>query len=338
MAKIFISYKRTDKKRVFEIKDLIESETGERCWIDLYGIESDAQFINVIINAINEAEVVLFMYSKAHMSVDYEQDWTIRELNFAHSKQKRIVFVNIDNSPLTDHFAFMFGIKQQVNGQSSEALHHLISDLKKWLNMSAPEPSAPGRAPSTMGIFAKIRQFLLGFRKTMWTYWRSRNDIINLVLLLYCILLIIGMFYPIYWIPVIIGCVGIGMLLCNKEDGVVGVGAAALIWTLINATIVANQLPKTVTSYRFFMTSPFVLSYLPLLLTTVVVILMFIPKKGKPWWKKCKRISRLGVMLLTLIGIGWVSIYFVDILTKHGLSGNIKYIILAYLPKALIRL
>ena len=48
MSRIFISYKRVDKDKVFRIKDQIESTIGEKCWIDIDGIESDAQFANVI--------------------------------------------------------------------------------------------------------------------------------------------------------------------------------------------------------------------------------------------------------------------------------------------------
>lgn len=48
MSRIFISYQRVDKEKVFKIKDQIESALGEMCWIDLDGIESDAQFKNVI--------------------------------------------------------------------------------------------------------------------------------------------------------------------------------------------------------------------------------------------------------------------------------------------------
>ena len=33
----------------FAIKDSIEKNLGEKCWIDLDGIESEAQFANVII-------------------------------------------------------------------------------------------------------------------------------------------------------------------------------------------------------------------------------------------------------------------------------------------------
>lgn len=34
MARIFISYKRTDKEKVFKIKDLIESALGEKCYAE----------------------------------------------------------------------------------------------------------------------------------------------------------------------------------------------------------------------------------------------------------------------------------------------------------------
>lgn len=140
MSRIFISYKRVDKEKVFKIKDQIESALGEKCWIDLDGIESDAQFKNVIIRAINESEIVLFMYSKAHSKImDFEKDWTVRELNFAAKKNKRIVFINLDGSPLTDTFEFDYGTKQQVDGQSAQSLSRLNIDLKRWLGIKEPE-------------------------------------------------------------------------------------------------------------------------------------------------------------------------------------------------------
>lgn len=137
MARIFISYKRVDKVKVFQIKDMIESSLGEKCWIDLDGIESDAQYEGVIVNAINESKIVLFMYSRQHSKIiNFDKDWTIRELNYAESKNKRIVFVNIDASTLTDRFAFRYGTKQQVDATSTEAMSHLINDLDRWLSVN----------------------------------------------------------------------------------------------------------------------------------------------------------------------------------------------------------
>ena len=87
----------------------------ESCWIDLDGIESDAQFVNVIVEAINRAQVFLFMYSRHHAEIkDYDNDWTTREINYAQKRKKRIVFINIDGSQLTDWFELMFGMKQQL--------------------------------------------------------------------------------------------------------------------------------------------------------------------------------------------------------------------------------
>lgn len=142
MARIFISYKRVDKDKVFKIKDRIESALDEKCWIDFDGIESDAQFMNVIIKAIRECEVLLFMYSKTHSQItDFEKDWTVRELNFASKKDKRIVFVNIDGSVLSDEFEFMYGTKQHVDATSSFAINKLICDLGKWLRIDNKQTS-----------------------------------------------------------------------------------------------------------------------------------------------------------------------------------------------------
>lgn len=133
---VFISYKRTDRDQVFHLKNFIEERIGDHCWIDLDGIESDAQFANVIIKAINQANVFLFMYSSSHAQIeDYDNDWTVREINFAQKKKKRIVFVNIDGTPLTDWFELMFGTKQQVDANSDVAMQKLCKDMMGWIEV-----------------------------------------------------------------------------------------------------------------------------------------------------------------------------------------------------------
>ena len=145
---IFISYKRRDKKKVFEVKDYIEKNIGVNCWIDLDGIESDAQFANVIIKAINNAQVFLFMYSRTHGEIEnYETDWTVREVNFAQTKKKRIVFVNVDGAVLTDWFVLMFGTKQQIDASSENAMQKLCKDLTTWLKI---EPIINTKSPRTI--------------------------------------------------------------------------------------------------------------------------------------------------------------------------------------------
>lgn len=134
--RIFISYKRVDKNKVLQIKKHIEDSLDLVCWFDMDGIESDAQFANVIINAINRCEIFLFMYSQAHTKIeDFDNDWTIREINFAQKKGKRIVFVNIDGTELSDWFEMMFGTKQQVDANSAESMKKLLFDISNWLDL-----------------------------------------------------------------------------------------------------------------------------------------------------------------------------------------------------------
>jgi hypothetical protein len=132
--RIFISYKRKDKELVCKLLKTIEDGLEEKCWIDLEGIRSDAQFASVIINAIDKADVFLFMFSKTHTAItDFERDWTIRELTYAQSSNKRIVFVNIDGTELIKYLTFMFPNKQQVDATSPAAIQKLLCDLRGWL-------------------------------------------------------------------------------------------------------------------------------------------------------------------------------------------------------------
>lgn len=136
MARIFVSYKRKDKEKVFKIVRQIEEATTVKCWIDLDGIESSSQFAPVICKAIDNAEVVLFMYSSVHRSVDFKTDWTIKELNYAMSNKKRIVLVNLDSSPLFNVFLMEFGTSNNIDSNDPLQMNRLFTDLCKWLNIS----------------------------------------------------------------------------------------------------------------------------------------------------------------------------------------------------------
>ena len=132
MHKIFISYSRADYDKVMILKKEIEHLIGVgSCWVDLTGIESDQQFVDVIIDAIDKSDIFLFMYSQN----SDRSEWTRKEINYAHSEKKRIVFVNIDGSKLTDWFELIFGTKQQIDAKSSKAMKKLCSDIQKWLSV-----------------------------------------------------------------------------------------------------------------------------------------------------------------------------------------------------------
>ena len=81
---IFISYSRHDLEKVKVVMAEIERSTDARCWMDLEGIESGKQFVEVIISAINRCDIFLFMLSESSMN----SEWTLDELDFAKKKKQ----------------------------------------------------------------------------------------------------------------------------------------------------------------------------------------------------------------------------------------------------------
>lgn len=142
MSKVFVSYKRDDVDKVLPIVRWLESELGFKLWIDLDGIENGRQFTSVIINAINECKVFLFMYSKTHEIIkDTENDYTVRELNFAQIRHKRIVFIDVEGAILPDWFIFNFPQWQVTQASDNRAMVKLIADIRRWLRLPQPNLS-----------------------------------------------------------------------------------------------------------------------------------------------------------------------------------------------------
>ena len=150
MSRVFISYKRADKGIVLPLKDKIEAGIGEECWIDLNGIESDAQFAEIIISAIDASEVVICMHSHHHAQIrNYRQDWTVREMNYAQQQKKRIVFIDLDHTPMSEWFSLTFPQQQMVDASSPDAIERLIENMRLWLNASTMQS---GRKIYTDGL------------------------------------------------------------------------------------------------------------------------------------------------------------------------------------------
>lgn len=135
MAQIFISYKRVDKDKVFSIVEKIEHELGCDCWVDLDGIESSVQFASVICSAIDKSDVVLFMHSSIHLTIDFETDWTVKELTYAQMKKKRVVLVKLDDTPLDNIFLMEYGSKNNIDSHDPTQFNKLLNDLRSWLHL-----------------------------------------------------------------------------------------------------------------------------------------------------------------------------------------------------------
>lgn len=138
--KIFISYSRHDKERVFRLKNEIDNYVGMRtCWLDITGIESDKQFIDVIINAIDESEIFLFMYSQKSEN----SNWTRKEVEYAQNKGKRIVFVKLEDIELSNYYLFQFGSHDIIKIQDKDEKQKLLRDLRLWLTAETDDNIKP---------------------------------------------------------------------------------------------------------------------------------------------------------------------------------------------------
>lgn len=143
--KIFISYKRIDKEKVLPIVEEINQKTGASCWIDLEGIESGDQFERVIIRAIKECEILVFMMTSNSIAPlidpktgqpDYSTpSWTEREVKFALDRKKRVIPLSIDGTMVSDcdWLAFNCSGIDSIDYSNKDQREKFFRNLSKWL-------------------------------------------------------------------------------------------------------------------------------------------------------------------------------------------------------------
>ena len=125
---IFISYIRKDREAVLPFVQSIEEFLGERCWMDIDGIESGAQFEDVIIRAIDSSRIVLLMLSENALGSDFVK----KEVKYAKSRKKRIVPVVLDRKALRGWFLFNFGDLDYIDIYNKSQCQKLRDNLAKW--------------------------------------------------------------------------------------------------------------------------------------------------------------------------------------------------------------
>lgn len=129
--KVFISYSRADSAVVFPFVEKLQKEVGDVFWMDLNGIESGDQFVDIIIDAIDNAEIVLFMHSKNFL----KSEWVKKEIQYAQGKKKKIIPILADGKPLDGWFLFQFGGNDFINPANEMHCNKLARDLRTWLGI-----------------------------------------------------------------------------------------------------------------------------------------------------------------------------------------------------------
>lgn len=81
------------------------------------------------------------MYSKTHKKViDFEKDWTYKEIDFANNKGKRIVIINLDNIELVDDLSIDYRYVNQIYPNKEGDLEKFIREIRSWLHLPDKDP------------------------------------------------------------------------------------------------------------------------------------------------------------------------------------------------------
>lgn len=140
MSQIFISYARKDSDEVYPIVDMLESN-GFKCWIDKDGIESGDQFKSIIIKAINESEVFLYMLSDNAVN----SEWVKKEFGHATRKQKRIIPIFLKGASQNDYIMFDFSHIDYIDICAGGWKEKLLRDLRKQVEKCNPSGDVNGK-------------------------------------------------------------------------------------------------------------------------------------------------------------------------------------------------
>lgn len=142
---IFISYSRKDFQMAKKMKKDIEKNTGAVCWMDMEGIESGAQFEDIIVTAIDKSEMVLFLLSENSM----QSKWVKDEIRYAYETGKKVVPANIDGCTPTGWFLFKFGGRDVIDCSNEIQRNKMMENIRLWFSKGNEAPTTPQNTQTT---------------------------------------------------------------------------------------------------------------------------------------------------------------------------------------------
>jgi hypothetical protein len=110
MAKVFVSYSRSDSKRIKRLIDILE-EAGHQVWIDRAGIKGGEVWRHKIVNAINNSDVMVLVLSRHSI----ESDNVRKELDLAESEKILVIPVEIEAVTIPPDLRYQLVGVQHIN-------------------------------------------------------------------------------------------------------------------------------------------------------------------------------------------------------------------------------
>jgi hypothetical protein len=135
---VFISYSRADAPVADDICKALD-EAGISYWIDRGSITSGDAFHEMIVKAIRECKVTVFVSSvNSNMS-----EYTIKEIVIAFKSKKHIIPFCLDENPYADKIEFYLCDLDQLQYYLHKefAIQKLVDDLNRLLGKKDPQPA-----------------------------------------------------------------------------------------------------------------------------------------------------------------------------------------------------
>jgi hypothetical protein len=149
-ADVFISYTSRDRAVALAINDRLR-RAGVSVWIDRTGIEGAQQWSQAIVEAADEARVLLLLLSRAAIASPN----VMKEVSLFAEKRKEILPVFLEAAELSSGLRYhLSGVQHLEWGpQEPEASYQRIFSALRRLGISVPEEAvlAAGALPATPG-------------------------------------------------------------------------------------------------------------------------------------------------------------------------------------------
>src|SRR5665213_2889593 len=139
-ADVFISYSREDKDRVTELASKLR-EAGVSLWIDQGGIDGAAMWAEEIVNALDNAKVLLLMITERSVTSHN----VVKEVTLASERKGHILPIHLEPTRIPASLKYpLAGIQhiEYFQGDPGESLKSIIRSLER-LGVVVTPPEIP---------------------------------------------------------------------------------------------------------------------------------------------------------------------------------------------------
>jgi adenylate cyclase len=157
MAEIFISYSSHDRLQALSLAEKLRL-SGYDAWIDQHRIQGATRWGKEIVQAINGSKLVAVLISSSSLLSEN----VMKELNLAAEKHKQLLPIMLEDTELTEEFAYHLAGVHHVAIENTESILKALEQLK-LRSSSGTDFSPSGRTEVSPTASKDVRLAILPF-------------------------------------------------------------------------------------------------------------------------------------------------------------------------------